>query len=681
MLLNRRKKKLKQALPSGKYLSLLRPRERYTILGWDDELVKKAQFRQKKNLEQLKKSQSFTQNNPLYLSQSPSTPTIPLDYEPEIKHETTTKFKPLSSNLINFKFQKLQNIKKQAISQVLDERKLMLKRKFVRLYQETVMKIPIEQEIRCNVKELWELADTKQLPETKWLGLISVFIDQNTKFLNYKKRNKSRSKSRQRGRSRGKWFKNSLVSRSFSSMSTKSVNLKMKKSIQNPGFEEYGTPQLKFKRSKPMMQSQISPQFMKAGSPTLKGHQRNKSVGWDKPKTGSSLRSIVEKVQIEAKEEYMRKTLNDEDKEFHVKKPVMNVTTYRNSSSDTNEISQIKPQKQHSSYKMTPQWPHLRSSQVEVDKQRAIQNRSQPQLYSTTLENNLSKRGSIRGSIQHTKQIITRRQSIKRQVTPERKINPPPVQQTPTPHRTTKSMMFKDQYGNLYSTENKNYKLIERNGRQYLLMKKRDVKGPSRSPTPEKQRPKIETSNRLSSIKKSDNMRTSTNQSQMNRSSIFESHQKSRTPTSMANNHLKIQNHPVSKMTIQHKNKWKSKLVPQSYVSHTIPNEPSLLMPLDNSHNSNSRSGSLSKGGQKQIRKVSSFTNFNNGYKYDTQSQKVSVGNRENPYFTEYQFNRKIHLPTSSRVVESVKKRHITESNSKSGHRDSNIVKHLNFFN
>jgi hypothetical protein len=167
---------------------------------------------------------------------------MPIDYEPEIKHETTTKFKPISSNLINFKFEKLE-LKKKPISSVLDERKLMLKRKFVRLYQETVMKIPIEQEIRCKVKELWELADTKKLPETKWLGLISVFIDQNMKLLNFKKRNKSRSKSRGRQRPRGKMFKNSLVSRSFSSMSTKSVNFKRNaqgSQVGNNPFSEYG---------------------------------------------------------------------------------------------------------------------------------------------------------------------------------------------------------------------------------------------------------------------------------------------------------------------------------------------------------------------------------------------------------------------------------------------------------
>ena len=72
-----------------------------------------------------------------------------------LKHETTSKFRSCSGSVVKFVKEshgvaQFKQIK--GFSQHFDEKKLFKKKKFVRLFQETVMKIPVELEIRATGK-------------------------------------------------------------------------------------------------------------------------------------------------------------------------------------------------------------------------------------------------------------------------------------------------------------------------------------------------------------------------------------------------------------------------------------------------------------------------------------------------------------------------------------------------
>lgn len=66
-----------------------------------------------------------------------------------LKHETTSKFKPLSDYLMRRKEPESSELKMKKTKSKLSEKILYMKKKFIRLYQETVMKIPIELEVRA----------------------------------------------------------------------------------------------------------------------------------------------------------------------------------------------------------------------------------------------------------------------------------------------------------------------------------------------------------------------------------------------------------------------------------------------------------------------------------------------------------------------------------------------------
>lgn len=109
-----------------------------------------------------------------------------------LKHETTSKFKPLSDILTRNWKPEVNGLNKNTKSLLLkknyNEKIFKIKKKFIRLYQETVMKIPIESEIRASgkkilfliiiVEEIWELIISKKLPENKWIELINAFINE-----------------------------------------------------------------------------------------------------------------------------------------------------------------------------------------------------------------------------------------------------------------------------------------------------------------------------------------------------------------------------------------------------------------------------------------------------------------------------------------------------------------------
>lgn len=90
--------------------------------------------------------------------------------------------------------------------------------------------------MRSSVKELWQLAESKNLEETKWLGLINLFIDKNVRFLRYLSSSRSRSRSKSNNKSRmysrsGRSLKNTLMSKSLSLISSRNL-------AQNPTNQE-----------------------------------------------------------------------------------------------------------------------------------------------------------------------------------------------------------------------------------------------------------------------------------------------------------------------------------------------------------------------------------------------------------------------------------------------------------
>ena len=126
----------------GEITKLLPYDRKYLIYEWDDNIEK----------------EEFINISP----ESNSESSLRTDYN--LRHETTSKYRPLLVNWNDHSPQKSQiSTKMNDINKNLTENILYYKRKFVRLYQETVMKIPVELEIRATGNEFNQLFSERNL--------------------------------------------------------------------------------------------------------------------------------------------------------------------------------------------------------------------------------------------------------------------------------------------------------------------------------------------------------------------------------------------------------------------------------------------------------------------------------------------------------------------------------------
>lgn len=156
-MLIRRFKKLKSEIEEGnsKYTKLLEIDRKYQIFEW---------YNQPKNPKKIKKN---IKTSPFVLRGQVKNSKIlskmdqpPVKKEKKIiegknnfflKHETTSKFRPLSKRLRRRSSpERCKEICVKEPSKKMSEKILYMKKKFLRLYQETVMKIPLELEIRAS---------------------------------------------------------------------------------------------------------------------------------------------------------------------------------------------------------------------------------------------------------------------------------------------------------------------------------------------------------------------------------------------------------------------------------------------------------------------------------------------------------------------------------------------------